>query len=149
MKVRDRERYETANLLVVPQSNWGSICGVQNTLVPQFVSRKDWGANHTQTNFCCPPLGVPARALSSAARFVLGSILGARLTLATELGLLCVLARPRSRSADSSRGPRYELGGPASPARPREIVSGAGLLDLPEEDVLDSVRGRESVSDAV
>lgn len=72
-------------------------------------------------------------------------MLGARLTDATLLGRLCGL--PRSGEVDDGRGPRYELGGPASPGRPREIVRGAGRLLWPEEDVLDSVRGRESVPD--
>jgi hypothetical protein len=65
-----------------------------------------------------------------AARLVLGSMLGARRTDATLLGLLCVAPRRlslRTGDEEEARGPRYELGGaPALSGAPERPRCGAG-----------------------
>ena len=86
-----------------------------------------------------------------AARLVLGSMLGARRTDATLLGLLCVVPRRlslRTGDEEEARGPRYELGGgptlSGTPERPR---CGAGrdlFILLWLDEVIEVVRVLES-----
>jgi len=86
-----------------------------------------------------------------AARLVLGSMLGARRTDATLLGLLCAAPRRlslRTGDEEEARGPRYELGGgPALSGTPERPRCGAGrnlLILLWLDEVIEVVRVRES-----
>lgn len=81
-------------------------------------------------------------------------MLGARRTEATLLGRLCLSPARLSEGSGEidARGPRYELGGPASgaPGRPRVCSAGRALvleLDRTEEVVAEVVRVLESVLD--